>query len=148
MPGEYEIPLRITLVEPPAGVMFSLQCGRDEIVDAKRTKQGEELSFDLTIRVKGDPDLGSARFLGPFVQGPTGGKFIYLRVGSMAGDVISPWSRRVKVPLASLNWPNILAAASNPKVVVEARYPATGRDGSPACATVKLLAGGWHQTKK
>lgn len=144
---ELELPLRITLVNPPAAVMFSLQRGKDEVVDAKRST-GADLSFDLTIRIKGDSELGSARFLGEFVQGPTGAKFVYLRVGTMAGDHFSPWTRRVKVPLAGLNWDVMLAARDKPKHILEARIPGTDRKGEPICASVKLLGDGWKLVKK
>jgi hypothetical protein len=143
---EFELPLRITLVNPPVGVLFALQRRKDELVDPKRSTAAD-LSFDLTIRIKGDPDLGSARFLGEFVQGPTGAKFVYVRVGTMAGDHFSPWTRRVKIPLAGLNWDKMIGAHNKPKHILEARIPGADRKGEPICASVKLLGAGWQLVK-
>lgn len=144
---EFELPLRIVLNEPPAGVLFALQRRRDERVSPLRST-GNDLSFELIIRIKGDPEIDPPRFLGEFVQGPTGGKFIYVNSGSMAGDPVSPWTRRAKIHLSSLTWTDLLAAWKQPKKILEARILGTGRDGGPCCATVPLLDKGWQLTKR
>ena len=55
----------------------------------------------------------------------------------------SNWTRRAKVPLADITWPLIRAALAKAGARLEARYDDTGKDGGPACATVKL-ANGWR----
>ena len=144
---EFEIPLRVTLIEPPAGVLFAVQRGRGVLVSVTRST-GKDLSFDLAIRIKGDPDDGAARFLGEFAQGPAGGKFVYVNSGMMAGDMHSCWTRRAKIHLSSLTWSDLLAARDQPNRILEARIAGTGRDGGPSCATVPLLGNGWHLVKR
>ncbi len=74
---EYQLPLRIVVRRPPAGVRFALQRGDaragqapevEEIQDADGTR---DLAFYCTVRVRPQPD-GTLRFLGPFAHGPTG----------------------------------------------------------------------------
>lgn len=137
MPLDTEITLRITAIEPPAGVVFSLQRGQDEIVSPVRS-DGSDLTFEAPARVRDDGSGGEPNFLGPFVSGPKGGRFVYIRVGQSAGDHFSPWSRRVKIPLGGITWEQVREAASA-KQPISATYAGTAKDGTPACATVPLL---------
>ena len=75
---------------------------------------------------------------GPFVrrEGPTR-RFVYIRIGTSAGDHASVWSRRAKIDIHDI--PPILLT---PGAVLEAHLPGRGKDGSPACATVRRL-GEW-----
>ena len=138
-PTDPEIPLRIVLVDPPAGVLFALQRGRSELVSPTMSK-GKDLSFDLTVRVANDRD--GPNFLGPFVQGPRGGRFVYVNSGTLAGQSHTPWSRRAKVALQGLTRGLVDRAAASPGKILVARIAGRGRDGGPACATVPLL-GEW-----
>ncbi|MCC6538633.1 MAG: hypothetical protein IT162_13845 [Bryobacterales bacterium] len=133
---ERTLQLRITLVKPPAGVQFCLQRGKAELVDAAMST-GEDLSFTLDVRAQPAGD-GGVRLLGPFTQGPPTARFFYIGVGTYAGQLVSPWSRRIKVPLSGITW----ALAEHG--ALEAHIAGTGRDGGPACATVPLLDGGWR----
>jgi hypothetical protein len=139
---ECEIRLRITLVKPPQGVRFGLQKGKTEIVSVTQST-GEDLAFDLTLRVKERPD-GRPNFLGPFAQGTPDVRFVYVNAGTSAGQAGSPWTRRLKVQLAGISWPQIEVALADPGAVLAARVAGTARDGGPACATVPLLDGGWR----
>lgn len=133
---ERTLRLRITLVRPPAGVQFCLQRGKSELVDAA-VSTAADLSFTLDVRAQpGEGD--SVRLLGPFTQGPPTARFFYIGVGTYAGQIGSPWSRRIKVPLSGITWS--LAEKGD----LEAHIEGTGRDGGPACATVPLLDGGWR----
>jgi hypothetical protein len=141
-----EIPLRITLVHPPRGVVFCLQRGKAEIVSPVRAT-GDDLSFDFTLRVRdGRPD-GLPNFLGPFTQGPPSGRFVYVNSGTSAGQADSRWTRRAKIQLSGISWPLIEEALAAPDAVLEARIAGVSRDGGPACATVPLLDGGWRIAK-
>jgi hypothetical protein len=120
--------LRIILEQPPAGVDFGLQEGRGSdyrTVQVQRSNGGD-LAFECAVAVKPGPDFG-----GPFVQGPKGGRFLYIDIGTYAGQKHTPWSRRLKIPLAGLG----------PEGVFEARVPGAGRDGGPTCGTVKPFSG-------
>ena len=128
-----ELTLRIVLERPPKGVDFGLQKGRGsayETVQTQRSK-GQDLRFQFTAGVRG-PAL-----VGPFVQGPAGQRFVYIDIGTYAGQADTCWSRRLKIPLTGIAVDRIAATA-----ILEARGPGTGKDGGPNCATVKPF-GGW-----
>ena len=78
---------------------------------------------------------------GPFVQGPPRQRFVYIDIGTCAGQADSCWSRRLKIPLVGIATIMIVAGG-----VLEARVPGTGRDGGPSCATVKDFEG-WRPVR-
>jgi len=141
---DQEVSLRITVREPPAGVLFKVQRGKNECLDPRRTSV-REIVFEFPIRVRNDRPDGSPNFLGPFAQGPAGGRFVYVNSGTLAGGSVSRWTRRAKVPLAGITWPMIANAVNGG--FVEAGIAGTARDGGPACATVPLLNQGWKFSK-
>ena len=124
-------------MRPPKDVAFAVQTGQDGLQD-RTIATGEDLSFDLTVEAAASGP--GVRFYGPAVQGPPAGRFIYVRSGTMAGQPQSFWTRRVKVPLASLSWAAAARAAAS-STRLEARLDGRATDGGPACATVKLLQG-------
>jgi hypothetical protein len=131
-----ELPFRITVLDPPRGVLFRVQCGRSELVPPSRESAGS-ITFDFTLRV--EPGVGDApRLLGPFAQGPPAKRFIYVSSGKQAGQADSCWDRRAKVPLGDVDASLIQQAAAT-RAVIEAQIAGTGRDGGPACATVPLV---------
>ncbi|MCR8557481.1 hypothetical protein KXD93_07505 [Mucilaginibacter sp. BJC16-A38] len=135
--------LHIILQKPPAGIHFALQKGHGNVVEAVQVQISADgdLHFELMIDVKVDPAKTElARFGGPYVQGPPVEKFIYIGIGTFAGQV-SPWSRRLKIPLRDISWDLINRANENSGL--ETIVPGTAKDGSPTCATVKPFAG-WH----
>ena len=141
---ETELPLRIVLVAPPAGVDFGVQDGKgnDYTTIQKQRSKGADLTFEFTLTVKDNREDGLPNFLGPLAQGPTTGRFIYIDIGKLAGQPDSCWERRIKVPLGGITWEMIQQVSSDSKLVLEARLPGTGKDGGPSCATVKP-AEGW-----
>jgi len=125
-----EVALRIILQQPPAGVDFALQKGRGsayETVQKQRSK-GADLEFDFTVIVKTGNEV-LPDFAGPFVQGPSGERFVYIDIGTCAGQANTPWSRRLKIPLSGVTRQMVDAQA-----VLLARVPGTGTDGGPSCA--------------
>lgn len=138
---EYELNLKIILEAPPAGVDFGLQKGSGnnfETVQTQRSGKGD-LHFEFMVRV-GEGKDGQPNFLGPFAQGPPHERFVYLDIGTLAGQSDSGWTRRLKVPLCGITWAMVKAKA------LATRVPGTGRDGGPTCATVKPFAG-WQIMK-
>ena len=124
---------------PPADVDYGLQKGRGSIYETVQTQRsdGGDLRFEFDAEIKAS---GAATdFRGPFVQGPAGGRFVYLDIGAYAGQTGTPWSRRMKVPLGGITADMIRHAARG--AVLEASVPGTGRDGTPACASVKDFTG-------
>jgi hypothetical protein len=147
MPSDREITVRIILESPPPGVDFGVQKGRGSAYETVQTQRstGGDLTFEFDVALK-PAGGGSADFGGPFVQGPRGGRFVYLDIGTYAGQRDTPWSRRLKIPLAGISSRAIGHASAGDRVVLEARVPGTGRDGSPACASVKNFTG-WTATR-
>lgn len=134
--------LRITLVKPPHGVPFCLQQGKDDLVPPS-VSSDEQVSFDFNVNIANDRTAGPPNFRGAAVQGPPTGRFIYINSGTYAGQAESCWSRRAKVPLEAITWELIEEALSKSGAVLEARIAGAAGDGGPACATVRLLNGGW-----
>lgn len=130
-----EIRMRIVIENPVPGVLHSLQAGDTGVLDPKRSVEGEPLSFDFPIRVAPGP-----KFFGDQVrrEGPTR-RFVYIRIGTMAGDHTSEWTRRMKIDVHDAPQ-NLLDRAMAGEGVVELTVDGTGKDGSPACATVKVMA--------
>lgn len=147
-PMEQELTLSIVLEKPTAGVDFGLQKGRGndyETIQTQRSK-GEDLHFEFTVRAKQTGKDAEPNFLGPFVQGPTGERFVYIDIGTYAGQTGTGWSRRLKIPLRGITWEMIDRVLADAKSIVETRVPGTGKDGSPSCATVKPFPG-WKVTQ-
>jgi hypothetical protein len=138
---EREITLRIILKAPPSGIDFGLQQGHGhdyETVQTQRSKTGD-LTFTFTVRAKQNSG-GEPVFLGPFTQGPPQERFVYLDIGTYAGQKQTQWSRRLKIPLRGISW-EMVEQASGAARVLETRVRGTGRDGGPTCGTVKPFDG-------
>jgi hypothetical protein len=132
--------LRITVVDPPPDILWALQLGRDEIVQpSARTKT--RITFDFTVEVVAAETAGF-RLRGPAVQGRRGGRFVYLRMGSYAGqDCAAGW--RAKISLEGITRKLIESAKAKRSGVLEAQFAGSAKNGGPACATVPLLGAGW-----
>ena len=139
-----ELMLRIVLENPPPGIDFGLQKGsgnKYETIQKQRSKDND-LNFELTVKIK---NTASAQpiFLGPFVQGSSTERFIYIDIGRIAGQLNTVWSRRLKVPLVGITHDMINKVLTGTNLLLEAKVPGTGKDGGPNCATVKPF-GGWQ----
>ena len=140
-----EISLRITVTDPPPGVTFQVQKGRDELIPPTHA-DAHSISFDFSVRVD-DDRAGSLRVLGPFAQGPPSARFVYVNSGQRAGESDSVWDRRAKVPLTGLTRALIDRATRHAGSMIEATIEGTSRDGGPVCASV-ALASGWRVVKR
>jgi hypothetical protein len=136
------VTLRIVVVDPPAGVRWALQIGRDEL-ERPSSAGRAHVCFTTVVRVASSSRSNPLRLLGPAVQGPPDTRFLYLNSGIRAGQAKSCWDRRAKVPLRGITWSIIRAAAAKPHGALEARVSGTASDGGPACASVSLLGAGW-----
>ncbi len=138
-----ELTLKIILEKPPGGVDFGLQKGsgsKYETIQIQRFSD-KDLTFEFPITVKLNKE-GCPDFFGVFVQGPASRRFIYIDIGTYAGQKNTHWSRRLKIPLTGIDMNTFKELTINNKML-EARVPGTGRDNGPNCATVKPFAG-WH----
>jgi len=89
------VAMRIVIEQPVPGVRHSLQDKEGGPLDPKVSVAGEPLAFDFTIGVEPGP-----KFFGDQVrrEGPQR-RFVYIRIGDLAGDPASPWSRRMKIDI-------------------------------------------------
>ena len=144
---EVELSLRIVLESPPTGVDFGLQDGKghDYKTIQKQRSSGKDLCFDCVVTVKNNRDDGLPNFVGPLTQGTPADRFIYIDIGTSAGQADSCWERRIKVPLNGITLEMIERVSADSELVLEARLPGTGRDGGPSCATVQPIHG-WRAT--
>jgi len=120
------VTLRLIIDDPVPGVRYSLQ--KDDLPFEPRTAGPGPIAFEAPVTLHAD-----GRMTGPFVrrEGPER-RFIYIRIGTSAGDHASPWSRRAKIDIHDIPKPLLV-----PGAVLEVRLPGRGKDGSPACATVR-----------
>lgn len=138
------LPIRILLLFPTSGVDFGIQQGHGKhykTILIQRSGLGD-LQFDFSILYKAAPD-GKADFSGDCVQGNRGNRFIYIDIGTYAGQIDTPWSRRLKIPLSHITSDMIQSLANNPSWILCTSIAGTGRDGGPNCGTVKPFSG-WH----
>jgi len=138
---ERQVTLRVIVERPPGGVDIGVQEGHGNNYKTVQTQRltKQDLRFEFPIRVK-EGKSGEPNFLGAFAQGPATNRFIYLDIGTFAGQTNTQWSRRLKIPLTGITWP-MIEQASDASVIIETRVPGTGRDGGPTCGTVKQFSG-------
>ena len=124
-----QIRLRLTIDDPVPGVRYSLQ--KDDMPYEPATADDGPISFHVPITLHDD-----GRMTGPFVrrEGKTR-RFVYLRIGTSAGDHASEWSRRAKIDVHDIPPPLLEAARGG--AMLEVGLPGRGKDGTPACATVR-----------
>src|SRR5215510_7512439 len=141
---EREITLQIILTKPTPNVIFGLQKGSGSNYETvqKQICTSTDLSFEFTVKVKGDKSKDNLpKFCGGFVQGPAANQFVYIDIGTYAGQSDTIWSRRLKIPLSGISWEDIDTLSINS--TLQASVPGTGKDGGPNCAMVKPFTG-WH----
>lgn len=139
-----ELTIRIILESPPTGVDFGIQKGSGNKYETilKQRSGDQDLCFEFKISVK-EKDAAAYNFTGPYVQGPANERFIYVDVGTAAGQFDSVWTRRLKVPLRDISAETIQQLLADSSLVLETKVPGTAKDGGPNCATVKPFPG-WH----
>ncbi|WP_306003973.1 DUF5990 family protein [Brevundimonas sp. C43] len=126
------ITLRLTIADPVAGVAYSLQDKVNMPVEP-RIASADPISFDAPVTLSGD-----GRLTGPFVrrEGATR-RFVYIAIGTSAGQHASEWSRRAKIDVHDI--PADLLAQARQGEVLEVVLPGRAKDGGPACATVRPI---------
>jgi hypothetical protein len=140
----FELPLRIVMEHPPVGAVVAVQRGASgkAVLVGPVSVLPEALVFDFAVTVKGTGPDGGPRLLGACVQGPPGGRFVYLNSWMYSGVPGATAGRRAKVPLGGISW--ALIEALPPGGRLEAHIAGTARDGGVACASVPLFSPGWR----
>ncbi len=133
---KYEINIRVRVSRPLDGVLMQIQQGKFELLPPIKWDPGETC-FEFPMYV--DVTSGIPNFLGPYAQGPKNSRFIYVNIGTYAGQPDSCWQRRAKLPLTSVTIEQVKSLISEPELIMEAIFDGTGKDGTPTCATVKHL---------
>lgn len=130
---KHEIPIKIVVMRPLAGVSMMVQRGRDELLPPA-FKSAEQLVFDFELTV----DMTETRpnFLGKYSQGPKDARFVYVNTGTYA-DQHSLWGRRAKISLMNITGDQIQEVISKEGLVLQTEFEGVGRDGGPTCASVK-----------
>lgn len=142
-----ELTLRIIVIDPPVGVTMRVQEGKWGLLKPA-TSDSSGMSFEFTVRL-GNPDTSEPpNFLGDYVQGPRGGRFVYVNSGKLAGQADSCWERRAKISLQGITRSQVETLLASPGKILEASFAGTARNGSPACASVPLLDRGWRIVKR
>ncbi len=141
-----EISLRIVLQNPIEGTLYGLQLGKGPDYKTVQGQLGRDhdLLFNFTIQVK-DLNGSAPGITGPFVQGPKGTRFIYIGIGSYAGQTGALWNGRIKVPLPETAFENI--QPNEAKFLWSCNIPGRNKDGKPVFATVKPFEG-WFRNKQ
>ena len=137
-----EFPIRITVIEPPPGVTFAMQFGKDELLPPSKVS-AKSLVFDLSIRVAERKAGRAPNVLGPYTHGKPDDRFLYLNSGTMAGQASSCWTRRAKIKTGEISWTLVEQAFATPGAVLEVQIDGRAKDAGPCCGTVPLVNGGW-----
>ena len=124
------VTLRLIIDDPVPGVRYSLQ--KDDMPFEPRTAGDGPMAFEIPITLQPD-----GRMTGPFVRREGSvRRFVYIRIGTSAGDHAAAWSRRAKIDIHDI--PKALLV---PDARLEVHLPGRAKDGSPACATVRPVIG-------
>jgi hypothetical protein len=122
------VTLRLTIADPVPGLHYWRQDAKNAPYDI-RLSTDAPLTFDMPVDLRPDGKLG-----GTFVRRE--GKerrFVYIAIGgAMPGRPVV--SRRAKIDVH-----DIPADLLKPGAVIAATLPGRGKDGMPACATVRPL---------
>ncbi len=137
-----EIPIQITLLKPPANVLYAIQEGKARLASPARA-DGSDLSFNLKLTLAGQLESGAPRFTGEFAQGPPTERFVYVAIGTSAGDPTSPWTRRAKIHVSGITWKMVEAVQAKSGCVIAASFAGTDKKGEPSCASMWPADGGW-----
>jgi hypothetical protein len=97
--------------------------------------RGDAGSATWTLECTVTPTSAGNDLKGPYIQGPPGGRFIYLSWGSVAGAGSFGMFRRAKLWLDTIP-PEVLRDAVDRGVLV-GRVGLTDRQGNPLCASVR-----------
>ena len=92
------------------------------------------MSWALDAAVTPAPD-GAADLKGPYIQGPPGGRFIYLNWGTVDGSGQFAMFRRAKLWLNAIP-AEVLSRAAERGVLV-GRLGLTDPQGNPVCASIR-----------
>ena len=134
---EPQVTLEITCLLPPTRQgAFGLQ-DKNRRLHPPVQEAGGSAVFRCQVRAKPAAASGPPNFSGAFTHGTPTDRFLYLSLRSVDGPE-EAWIRRIKVPLKSITWEQVEAAARH----ADARLACTVDGGGSG--TVKLISKGWQ----
>ncbi len=138
--NDWELKLRIVLLGPPSGVDFGIQQGSGATYTTiqKQRSTTQDLTFEFVIKVKVDKG-NQLHFIGPITQGKPDSKFVYIDIGTYCGQIESPWSRRLNVPLSGISVDTAKKLYFDTNLILEIEVQGTGKDSGPNCGTARPL---------
>ena len=138
------ITFRVILQTPPAGVDYGTQKGSGNAYETiqKQRSTGKDLEFEFAVTVKTGKD-NSPDFSGAIAQGKPGERFIYIDIGTYAGQGDCMWGRRLKIPLTGITAASIKKLLAGTNLHLVSKVQGIGKDGGPNCGTAKPF-NGWH----
>lgn len=142
-----EISLRIVLQNPVDEAVYGLQQGKGSTYATVQKQQGkgQDLTFDFTVHLKAANGT-LPTISGPFVQGSAGNRFMYINIGSYAGQTAATWSGRMKIPLPEAAFQDALSDDEDSSFW-SCTIPGRNEVGEPVFATVKPFSG-WAARKQ
>lgn len=132
------LPLRLVVDEPIPGVALAVQSGKGANVALIPPTRTSAKAAAFEIEIAAAVEDGVLKLGGPIVQGPPGGRFLYIGVGTYAGQADTPWSRRIKWPLTEITPALVSALKAGGRL--EAHIAGRDKKGEPACASVTLTS--------
>ena len=138
---EQTLPFRIIVEKPVAGTVYGLQKGSGNSYETlqRQVSDSGDLLFDIAIALKKNK-VGRIVLHGPLIHGPSHERFLYVDIGSYAGQENAPFSGRLKIPLPNSLEEFITEAADGGALVT--RISGTkGKEGRPNTGTVKPFDG-------
>ncbi|WP_041257293.1 DUF5990 family protein [Fibrella aestuarina] len=138
---------RINVEKPVAGAVYGLQkgSGNDYETVQQQTASSEALTFTIALSAKRTKE-GDLVLYGPFCQGPPHNRFLYLDIGSYAGQGNAPFSGRLKIPLPKLA-DELSSAAVAGRTLVATVYGTNEKTGRPVGGTGKPVDG-WKPDRR
>ena len=138
---EQTLSFRIIVEKPAPGIVYGLQKGSGTTYETfqKQVSDSRDLLFDIAIAIKKNKE-GRMVLHGPFIHGPSHERFLYVDIGSYAGQENAPFSGRLKIPLPN-NLDEFITKTANGGALVT-RIPGTkGKEDRPNTGTVKPFEG-------
>jgi hypothetical protein len=145
--SEQTFAFRIIIEKPMPGVLYGLQQGNGNSYETLQPQMAGSgnLWFDFSLPVRTDK-AGHLLLHGPLVQGPPKQRFVYLDIGSYAGQEGAPDSGRLKVPLPEITGDMVQVALEGGRLMTVISGTKE-KDGRPTMGTVKPFAG-WRLEQK
>ena len=125
-----QIRLRIVPARATVGVDFGLQKGQGSAFEIaqKKGSQGTDIEFEFSVGIRNHAKK-SPVFSGPFVQGTRDDRFVYVNIGTYAGQENPPSSCRMKALLSVITRKLI-----NSRQLLVAKIPGTDKSCGGSCA--------------